>query len=73
MNTIQKLYAENEPAMNKNKAVPNDLQGKFYTVEAYDKTPVNCNNPLAFIEAVKNQRQPKTNDLGTLLGLTISA
>ena len=59
--------------MKKNEDVLNDLQGEFQTVEAYDKTPTICKYLLALIEAVKNQRQRKTDDLATLVELKIGA
>ena len=51
------MYAENEPAMERNEAVLNDLPGELYTVEADDKVPDNCKYPLAMTEAAQNQKQ----------------
>ena len=35
-------YAENEPAMKRNKAVLNEFPGEMYIIEANDKIPDNC-------------------------------
>ena len=34
------MYAENEPAVNRNEAVLNNLPGELYTIEADDKCSV---------------------------------
>ena len=52
MKTIQKMpcthmYAENEPALKRNKAVLKDLPVELYTIETNDKIPDNCKDPLA--------------------------
>ena len=73
MVTIQKMYAENEPAMKRNEAVLSGSPGKLYAVEANYKIPVGCKYLLALIEVAKNQRQPKTDDLVKLLELKIGA
>ena len=51
------MYAENEPAVERNEAVLNDLPGELYTVQADHKVPDNCKYPSAMIEAVQNQKQ----------------
>ena len=67
------MYAENEPAMERNEAVLNDLPGELYIVEADDKVPDNCKYPLAMIEAAQNQKQTNTGGLVKLLRLKIGA
>ena len=67
------MYAENEPAMERNEAVLNDLPGELYNVEADDKVPDNCKYPLAMIEAAQNQKQTNTGGLAKLLELKIGA
>ena len=67
------MYAENEPAMERNEAVLNDLPGELYTVEADDKVPDNCKYPLAMIEAAQNQKQTNKGGLAKLLKLKIGA
>ena len=37
------IYTENEPAMERNEAVLNDLPSELYTIESNDKIPDNCN------------------------------
>ena len=46
------MYAENEPAIERNDAVLNDLPCELYTIEADDKIPRNC--ILATIQAAQN-------------------
>ena len=58
------MYAENEPAMKRNEAVPNKLPGELYTLEVNDKIPNNCKYPLALIQAAQNQKQTNTGGLG---------
>ena len=67
------MYAENEPAMERNEDVLNDLPGELYIVEADDKVPDNCKYPLAMIEAAQNQKQTNTGGLAKLLELKIGA
>ena len=54
------MYAENEPDMKRNEAVPNDLPGDPYRIVATDKISDNWNYPLALIQAAQNQRQTNT-------------
>ena len=54
------MYAENEPAMKRNEAVPNKLPGELYTTEVNNKIPNNCKYPLALIQAAQNQKQTNT-------------
>ena len=35
------MYTENEPAIDRNEAVLNNLPGELYTIEATDKNPDN--------------------------------
>ena len=65
------MYAENEPAMKKNKAVLNDLLCPIYTIETNDKIPDNCKYTLALTQATQNQKQTNTRDLAKLLKLKI--
>ena len=51
------MYAENEPAVERNEAVLNDLPGELYTVQADHKVPDNCKYPSPMIEAAQNQKQ----------------
>ena len=67
------MYAENEPSMERNEAVLNDLPGELYTVETDDKVPDNCKYPLAIIEAAQNQTQTNTGSSAKLLKLKIGA
>ena len=48
------MYAENEPAMKRNKVALNDLSGELYTTEANDIVPDNYKYPSALIEAAQN-------------------
>ena len=48
------MCAENEPAMNRNEAVLNELPGELYTIETNDKIPDNCKYPLVLIKATQN-------------------
>ena len=50
------VNVENEPAMKRNDAVPNDLPGKLYTREAHDNIPDSCKYPLATIQAAQNEK-----------------
>ena len=54
------MHAENEPAMERNEAVLNDLPGELYAVLADDKVPDNCKNSLTMIEAAQNLKQTNT-------------
>ena len=45
------MYAENEPAIDRNEAFLNNLPGELYTIEADYKIPDNCKYPLAMILA----------------------
>ena len=45
------MYAENEPALKRNKAVLNELPG-----EPKDKIPDNCKYPVVLIQAAQNQK-----------------
>ena len=65
------MYAENEPAMKKNKAVLNNLLCPIYTIETNDKIPDNCKYTLALTQAAQNQKQTNTRDLAKLLKLKI--
>ena len=67
------MYAKTKPAMERNKAVLNDLHGELYTVEADDKVPDNCKYSLAMTEATQNQKQTNTGGLAKLLNLKIGA
>ena len=48
------MYAENEPAMKRNKVALNDLSGELYTTEANGIVPDNYKYPSALIEAAQN-------------------
>ena len=67
------MYAENEPAMKRNKAVLNELPGELYVIEVNDKIQDNCKYPLALIQAAQNQKQTNTGGLAKLLKLKIGA
>ena len=67
------MYAENEPAMERNEVALNDLPGELYTVDADNKVPDNCKYPLAMIETAQNQKQTNTGGLAKLLKLKIGA
>ena len=67
------MYAENEPAMKRNKAVLNELPGELYIIEVNDKIQDNCKYPLALIQAAQNQKQTNTGGLAKLLKLKIGA
>ena len=67
------MYAENEPAMKRNKAVLNELPGELYIIEVNDKIQDNCKYPLALIQAAQNQKQTNTRGLAKLLKLKIGA
>ena len=71
MDALQ-MYAENEPAMKRNQAVPNDLPGELCTTEANDKIPDSIKYPLVLIQAVQNQKQTNRGGLAKLLKLKIS-
>ena len=58
------MYAENEPAMERNEAVLNDLPGEIYTIEANNKIPDNFKHPLALNQDFQNQNQTNAGDLG---------
>ena len=45
------MYAENEPAMKRNKAVLNVLPEEVYTIKANEKIPNNSKYPLTLIQA----------------------
>ena len=51
------MYTENEPAMERNDAVLNDLPDELYKTESHDKIPDNCKYPLATIQAAHNQKK----------------
>ena len=57
------MFAENDPAMKRNVAVPNELSGELYIIEANDKIPDNCKYQLALIQAPQNQKQTNTGGL----------
>ena len=67
------MYAENEPAIERNEAILNDLPGELYIVQADDKVSDNCKCLLAMIEAAQNQKQTNTGGLAKLLELKIGA
>ena len=67
------MYAENEPAIDRNEAVLNNLPPELYTMEADDKIPDNCKYPLPMILATWNQKQTDTGGLAKLLKLKIGA
>ena len=48
------MYAENEPAMKRNKVALNDLSGELYTTEANGIVPDNYKYPSTLIEAAQN-------------------
>ena len=60
--TIQtcEMYPQNEPAMDRNETVLNNLLGELYNIEASDKILNNCKYPLALIQAAQNQKQTNT-------------
>ena len=57
------MYAENEPALKRNKAVLNELPGELYIIKAKDKIPDNCKYPVVLIQAAQNQNQTNTRGL----------
>ena len=57
------MFAENDPALKRNVAVPNELSGELYIIEANDKIPDNCKYQLALIQAPQNQKQTNTGGL----------
>ena len=63
------IYAENEPAMKRNKAVVNDLPGELFN----DKFPGNCKYPAALIQASQNQKQTNKRGLAKLLKFKIGS
>ena len=67
------MYAENETAIGRNKAVLNNFRGELYTIEVDDKNPDNCKYPLAMIIVAQNQKQTNTGGLAKLLKLKICA
>ena len=67
------MYTENEPAMERNDAVLNDLPDELYKIESHDKIPDNCKYPLATIQAAHDQKQTNTGGLAKLLKLKIGA
>ena len=67
------LYGENKPAMKRNEVVLNDLPSKRYIIEANDKIPGNCKQPLALIQAAQNQNQTNIGGLAKLLKLKIKS
>ena len=67
------MFAENDPALKRNVAVPNELSGELYIIEANDKIPDNCKYQLALIQAPQNQKQTNTGGLSKQLKLKISA
>ena len=48
---------KNEPALERDETVPDDLPGAFYTIQANDIIPDNCKHPLTTIQATQNQKQ----------------
>ena len=67
------MYAENELAMKRNKAILNDLPCQLYTTEANDGIPDNCKYPLALLQSAQNQKQTNAGGLAKLLKLKIGA
>ena len=67
------MYAENETAIGRNKAVLNNFRGELYTIEADNKNLDNCKYPLAMIIVAQNQKQTITGGLAKLLKLKICA
>ena len=61
------IYTENEPAMERNEAVLNDLPSELYTIEPNNKIPDNCNrikkqtNTGGFAELFKFKDWSKSN------------
>ena len=55
--------------MKRNEAVPNDICGELYTIEANGKTLDNCKYLLALIQAAENQKQTNIGELLKLLKL----
>ena len=51
------MYTENEPAMERNDAVLNDLPDELYKIESHDKISDNCKYPLATIQAAQNKKK----------------
>ena len=48
------MWPENEPAMERNEAILNDLPGELYAIEANQKIPDNCKYPLTKIQDAQN-------------------
>ena len=67
------MSAKNEPAMKRNEAVPNELPGEIYTIEANDKISDNFKYILALVQAVQNQKQTNTVGSAKFLKLKVSA
>ena len=66
------MFAENDPAMKRNVAVPNELSGELYIIEANNKIPDNCKYSLALIQAPQNQKQTNTGGLSKQLNLKLA-
>ena len=67
------MYAEDESDIKKSEVVLKYLPGELYTIEATDKIPDNCKNPLALIQAAQNQKQTNARGLEKFLMLKIGA
>ena len=72
-NDVLHMYAENDLAMKRNKAVLNDLPCQLYTTEANDEIPDNCKYPLALLQSAQNQKQTNAGGLAKSLKLKIGA
>lgn len=60
------MYVENEPAMNKNEVVLNNLPGELYITEANEKIQENCitigvSSNYADIKTGKHRRRSKVH------------
>ena len=65
------MYAENEPAMKRDKIVLNDLPGQRCTRLTNDKVLDNSKYSLTLIYAAQNQNQTSTSVNAKMLKLTI--
>ena len=54
------IYTENEPPIDRNEVVLNNLPGEPYTIEVDDKITDNCKYQLTMILAAQKQKQTNT-------------
>ena len=66
-------YTKNEPVIKRNKAIPNNLPDKFYTIRSDDKVVDNIIYPLATVQDAKIQNQTYIGALAKTFKLEIDA